>query len=714
MASLFEQDLARSGISPETAYAAGIYEVANAKDEVLPEFKAVPSIVFPYFDPRNRDEVMRFERDGRTEEFARVRYMRVLGKQRRYDQPRQSGIMAYFPRILDWPSIIANPNVPIIITEGEKKALSLCAAGYPCIGLGGVDNFKSMGRLIASLECVNWGKRIVIILFDSDRAEKPQIRVAEDRLAQELSTQRGADMRIAQLPPGPDGIKMGVDDYLVAYGVGPLLEIIKQAMPIRKVDAAVRSLNSEVAWIERDGCLYDYDGDDMLSKSSFVEGSRHSIHKIAQASPNSNKVVTVSVAKEWLTHPEATRFWDVVFDPSTDERVIQRGNGLPNMNMWRGFQPIPGDVTPFLELNAHITQNMHPAQRDLPLKIMAYKAQNPGEKIPLAIAFVGAIQGSGKSLWCELMMDAFTPYVTTITSDVLKSEFNGWTERNMITFIDEAKPDEMRECSDKVKRLISGNTVRANEKYRKARDVPNHTLVLIASNYPEIAATERGDRRMVIVACPGAREKPFYDRIKHWREKEDGGLRLLNYLLTYDLQGWVPPARPPESQERIMARQESLTPIQQLADTMLNSDRNIIAMWAVDALRTAQQMQTNDNPSIAAHGRDASVWLSEMRIRPFYTPKEIAMLFPHLAETVLGGRGFTQQPANVLSRELRKAQIPYLLSADNPEGFIWQGKLAQFLIVTEHEAFRRPYTQHEFDEIVRHAPRLADLIKGSG
>ena len=73
-AELAAADLARSGITPEEAEAAGMLVCDNAKEEVYEDFKASAAIVIPYVDPRT-SEGFEFEREGEAKPFCRVRYL---------------------------------------------------------------------------------------------------------------------------------------------------------------------------------------------------------------------------------------------------------------------------------------------------------------------------------------------------------------------------------------------------------------------------------------------------------------------------------------------------------------------------------------------------------------------------------------------------------------------------------------------------------------
>src|SRR5690606_12491893 len=83
--------------------------------------------------------------------FYRVRYLAkgnsvvdlATNKSQRYAQPPNTGVCAYFPRILDWEAIAKNAEDDIYITEGELKAACACAHDFACIGLGGVWSFRA-------------------------------------------------------------------------------------------------------------------------------------------------------------------------------------------------------------------------------------------------------------------------------------------------------------------------------------------------------------------------------------------------------------------------------------------------------------------------------------------------------------------------------------------------------------------------------------------
>jgi hypothetical protein len=137
------------------------------------------------------------------------------GKAVKYELPRGAQM------ILDVPpraqSAIADPSVPLLITEGVRKADSAVSQGLTCIALLGVWNWRGTngtgGRaVLADWEFVALNDREVYIAFDSDVMIKPEVHSALARLAAMLES-RHADVRYIYLPHGAAGAKVGLDDF---------------------------------------------------------------------------------------------------------------------------------------------------------------------------------------------------------------------------------------------------------------------------------------------------------------------------------------------------------------------------------------------------------------------------------------------------------------------------------------------------------------------
>jgi hypothetical protein len=709
-------DLERSGLDQATAEAAGMYTEQSARD-VYGEFHRLPALVIPYYDPET-GELMEFKRGNKMLPFARVRYLetppaRRGKKPQRYAQPNDSGVFPYFPMGTDinWGEVLADTRQKIVITEGEKKALAGCLAGVPTVGLGGVFNYLDKGALLPALRLIKWKKRKVFLNFDSDAATNPNIMTAEARLAEELARRQGAKVHLVRLPDAADGSKQGIDDYIVENGVVAWHQVLEDAPFMGTLDVEVAKLNEDVAWVEQEGKAFELATNIYITKDNLVSGSTYSTRQVIVPNPKGNAPKQLSVAKSWLTHPHALRYKTTVFDPSTSERTLQQDGGIA-YNLWDGWEHEDGDVTPFLRLHKHVFSTLPADLRDFPLKLMAYKFQNPHLKIPLALVFIG-MQGSGKSLWAAIMREAAGHYGKEVQSEALLSEFNGWLEDALIVVMDEAKPEHVSRGASTLKRLISEDTEMLNEKYRVARQLKQYAQFIITSNDRRVGYYDSDDRRMFVAECadPHPEGERFYLPIVDWKKYERGAAKVCHYLLNYDLKGWVPPARAPMTHEKYMALMENSSPVQRLAEEMKTADQSVVLMWLTQGMMSARIAETSSDQAVAARGREYADALSRIPVRPFYTQDELAMIFPMVIQQLYGNKRLSGTPAGEISRQLRECGIKYLKCTDDPRGFKKNGRLTNYLIIADMHDIPHAMSQNELDRQMRMFPTFGELTK---
>jgi len=179
----------------------------------------------------------------------------------KYEAPKGSSARLYFP-----PATckqLADPPIPLLITEGEKKAAKAAQEGFACVGLSGVEAWSKRretgpdGRKIGERELLDDFSHIpldgreVYIVFDSDISTKPEVQRAESAFAQSLA-KKGAIVKCVRLPDGPpdeNGVpqKVGLDDYLLDHSADDLRALIAEAItpqattttaPQRPIEAA--------------------------------------------------------------------------------------------------------------------------------------------------------------------------------------------------------------------------------------------------------------------------------------------------------------------------------------------------------------------------------------------------------------------------------------------------------------------------------------------
>jgi hypothetical protein len=118
-----------------------------------------------------------------------------------------------------WSWVISHPEIPIVLTEGEKKALCLLSLGIVAIGLPGIWGGRIgqifLERLHPDLMPVAQKGRKIIVLFDYETNTKTKWQVfnATRRTGQCIEN-AGCECEIALLP----GSEKGIDDWAVAQG----------------------------------------------------------------------------------------------------------------------------------------------------------------------------------------------------------------------------------------------------------------------------------------------------------------------------------------------------------------------------------------------------------------------------------------------------------------------------------------------------------------
>jgi hypothetical protein len=237
-------DLAESKLQPQDLNARMVSPSELAVTRTPPTVKGY---VIPYYDM-----------DGKPLPFYRIK---LIDHDPKYKQPKNSGNFLYYPIGFKKAvqAAIARGNRTIFITEGEKKATCATRHGFPCVGLGGVDSWRTRVLILpedttlernlgakksikaklpstdASIiekssvatgfqELIDFSIQqhlTVVICFDSDGlgALKPEVQRAAAYLGYELRFKGVPTKRIKQLilPQEVAGEKVGLDDFLIKH-----------------------------------------------------------------------------------------------------------------------------------------------------------------------------------------------------------------------------------------------------------------------------------------------------------------------------------------------------------------------------------------------------------------------------------------------------------------------------------------------------------------
>lgn len=610
--------LATSGIDAVTARLMGVRSV-SAEQAAQRGHPGHRGFVIPYHDPYTGEQTgfyrLRYTDDNRTS-FQKL----AAAKPMRYVQPADTTSQVYFAPVIEWPELLADPNTPLIITEGELKSACACLFGLPTLGLGGVWSFKSAKsgvHLLDELTAIEWSGRVVYVCYDSDAASNLNVVGAEAALAHAL-TGCGAQVFIARLAPLNDGSKCGMDDWLMEQDPAQATDLFRahvlaHAYPYAE-SAALHDLNTQVVYVANPGFVYDRGRRLRMRPSDFTGHAYANRHYYAQVAnkDGSQSLKKVPAANAWLTWPHRAELESVDFAPGEPE-VTAAGR----LNTWTGWGyalPEPGDATPWTRLLDHLF-GTSTTERVWFERWCAYPLQHPGAKMATTALIWGITHGSGKTLVGHTLMRIYGKvHSAEIHDNDLEDERNEWAADKQFVLADDIVAKGDRKLMRHIMTMITQETIRINPKYVPSyatRDCANYYFT---ANQPDTFYMDDGDRRFFIFESMAGKITWYKDYVA-WRDSPAGICALWHHLLNLDMGDFDPQAPAPQTD----AKRE-----------MLETGKSDLGAWV-------SEFKHNMDYVLASAGMKGDI----------FGIRELLLLFDP--------SGTRQVTANALARELRRA-----------------------------------------------------------
>lgn len=524
-------------------------------------------MVIPYFDAK-----------GRPTTFHRVRYFedaQGFGAGRKYDMPAGVPPQVYFCPLIKWDRIAIEPTQPVLITEGELKAICACQHGYNALGLGGVWSWKSKAlgiEFLAELDAIEWEDREVELCFDSDMAVKAPVRIALISLARELA-KRGALCSMIVLPH-TDEAKTGLDDYIATKGKDAFDKLPRTAV---HEDEALR-MELREGWIydAADGAVIDFYSSPAglprtyPTRAKFMDATGHLELTTRTTDPDGNEVVKKSPAAVlWFKDPNRIVVERRIFDPTKSERIVTMPDtGAQVLNVFRGLpcDPKRGDVKPMLALVDALT-NSRPDLRKWLLQWLAYPLQHPGAKLHQCVYVYSAKQGVGKSALGEVMLDIYGRelYGKDINEDDFFGQWNAWIETGLFGLCDELSFDGSKKSRSAFKRAVTSTGMELRAKYRAGLPIQNHCNFYFTGNSPGgLPLESSGENRRVLVLevrkhLPTSWFKTVFDQ---WRRAGGAASWMYHLVNKVDTSDFSPYDNAPQTAEVELSIESSATRVE--------------------------------------------------------------------------------------------------------------------------------------------------------
>lgn len=502
----------------------------------------------PYFDAKG--QLTGFKRWRYLEDTRSPLKAKTDAKPLRYIQAGNTVSEVYMPPIVDWAHIQKEPSETIAITEGELKSACCTKFSYPCIGLGGVYSFKSTKKKLPLLPIFYdfvWKDRFVMFVYDSDAHTNPMVVKARSELCAELLA-LGAQPYIVNISAAEDNSKRGLDDLV--YQEGPeALELAFSEAEAFAPSVALHQLNTEVAYIKDPGMCIVLDSGLKMRASDFVGhayANRHFYEELLTPK-GEQKMVKKKAALAWLEWPMRLELERIVYKPG-GPTITEAAE----YNIWSGWgcEPKKGNVKPWSDLLDHLFGNCK-EERDWFERWCALPFQQPGAKMYTAAVLWGVNTGTGKSLVGYTLGRIYGKNFTEIGDKELQDDRKEWAIGKQFVMGDDVTGQDQRKYADKLKKMITQQKIRIDQKYVPSYEVIDVINYLFTSNHPDAFFLEDDDRRNFVhevIAVAMARE--WYQDYMKWLDKEGGAAALFHHFLHLDLKGMTAEDRAPNTVAR--------------------------------------------------------------------------------------------------------------------------------------------------------------------
>ena len=544
--SLVEAKLAESGLTLDDLPTYGLVPLDGPAAAERLRVEARAGLLIPYLDPitggdtgywryRFLEPSKSFAAQTKRGQEGKDKYMAPLGR-----PPR-----VYFPAGAAWPDLFEDDGVPLIITEGELKALSCWhLTQMPCVGLSGVSSWQAKGsgqRLLEDLRLIRWRHRHVYVCYDSDYRQNPDVLLALNRLSDALGD-LGAIVHVVSLPDPPDDTlkKLGLDDLLVTYGPEALGQPLKTSDLLGLTTELMR-YNERYAYVMETNFIIDLESRQPIMPATFA-GHRHanqSVLKTVLGADGKERYEKVAAGRAWLEWGVRREAQRLTFKPG---QPVQVGG---EVNTWQGWgvEPAPGDATLFLRLVDHLFTGADPGAKEWFLRWCAYPLQYPGAKLSSAVVLYGIKHGTGKTLLGQTLMRLYGRHAVEISHRDLEGSFNEWQVNKQFVVGDDITGADKRQDADYLKKLITQAQVTINQKFLPSYVMPDCMNYFFTSNHPDAFFLEDDDRRLFVQeVAVGQLDEDFYADYALWLDTE-GGPAVFHHLLHLDLGDFNPSGR---------------------------------------------------------------------------------------------------------------------------------------------------------------------------
>jgi len=252
------------------------------------------------------------------------------------------------------------------------------------------------------------------------------------------------------------------------------------------------------------------------------------------------------------------KFETIAFLPGEPEMGGQQYNTWTQPRL----QPKEGDTSIFHEHMERLLPDE--AERDAALDWMAWVLQNEKLK-PNFMFLMQGEQGCGKS-WLGILMSLMIDErnTTFLRTEDVGNRFNSWIIKTRLAVVEELMGDDKRTLANRMKALITQDTVSVELKGKDLITMPNKACFMAFTNHLDALKLENSDRRYMVFST---KAKGLGTPIEYWDQlwafagplsSDDGPAAVMHELLVRRVDRRFGLGRAPHTKAHDTMRREGL------------------------------------------------------------------------------------------------------------------------------------------------------------
>lgn len=487
------------------------------------------------------------------------------------------GACLYLTYREDWEVVRNNVRIPLVIVEGEFKAIEVAnrlGLDYAVTGLSG--NVMMVTRDVTGelrvpdlFKAFELNGRDVIMVFDADRKEETtdqtwlSLRKASVQIYQRGGRPFWINLKETEIWKSQELDKLGADDYFQNGGSIKEFWTCKKLLELEC--PRYFELRDEWYFCEfPQGFVNRYTGD-------FVKDAlwNSRVQNYIDSVQTDKGIKQIQAYQQFRNAQDRPSVHGLTFKPN-GEQII---NGF--YNSWRGWpewadETDKGAVEDFA-LGMHTLCG--PEEGDRVLDFMAHTFQHPNKRPQHAFLLKSSFTGTGKSTMCRVFTEVAGVYGRKVSGHEFYSQFNAWAKDRLVVWLDEIKSSDMttNQTTEKLNDFITMPNISIEHKGVDAYSVPFFARLIMASNDPAPVHMTKMERRINVIGCKDCRgDSAHLLRMQRLNNLTEEGLQaILDWLMDRDISQYDPTARAVINEHTEEIMELSRTSAEEFADMFI-------------------------------------------------------------------------------------------------------------------------------------------------